>query len=89
MIDFIKRLIVKYGFGRKAPPAPWQGDWSEDNFFSAHKAKTERLAAIARERTALKEKLETARRQKKARAHLYGALEALKIEEMTLAGDVR
>jgi hypothetical protein len=84
IVQFIKRLILKYGFGRKAPEAPWRGEWAEDNFFSAHKAKTERLASIARERGELKDKLAKAIQQKKARAPTYKALRALSVEELNL-----
>lgn len=46
--------------------------------------KSWKLAVIARKRTHLKEQLEQAKRQKKARKHLYAALEALTREELRI-----
>lgn len=46
--------------------------------------KSWKLASIARRRTRLKEQLEQAKRQKKARKHLYAALEALTREELKI-----
>ena len=43
-----------------------------------------RLTKIAAERNRLKDKLGTARKQKKARRHIYAALEALRTEELKL-----
>ncbi len=47
-----------------------------------HAVKTRRLAAIARERDALKDQLAKAIKAKKARAPIYAALRALSIEEL-------
>jgi hypothetical protein len=82
MIDFIKRLFSRYGFHRQPPVCPANPDWADDSFFTAHKAKTERLAAIARERDALKDELAKAIKEKKARSQIYAALRALSIEEL-------
>lgn len=82
MIALLRRLIQRYGFHRQTQTFPANPDWASDNFFTAHKAKTERLAAIARERTALKEQLAKAIRDKKARAPIYQALRALSVEEL-------
>lgn len=86
MIALFRRLIQRYGFHRQTQTFPANPDWASDNFFTAHKAKTERLAAIARERDALKDELAKAVRQKKARGHIYTALRALSIEELTIEG---
>lgn len=85
MIGFLRRLIQRYGFfWRETPTFPADPDWASDAFFTAHKAKAERLVAIARERTALKEKLAKAVRDKKARAPIYQALRALSVEELNI-----
>ena len=47
-------------------------------------SKALRLAVIARERINLKLRLEDAKRQKKARRHIYAALEALRTEELRI-----
>lgn len=81
----LRRLIQRYGFFRRTVQVgflPGSDNWQEAQFFTAHKAKTERLAAIARERTALKEQLAKAIRDKKARAPIYQALRALSVEEL-------
>lgn len=82
MLAFIRRLFSRYGFHRQPPACPANPDWADDAFFTAHKAKTERLAAIARERDALKDQLAKAIKAKKARAPIYAALRALSIEEL-------
>jgi len=82
MISFLRRLFSRYGFHRETPACPANPDWADDAFFTAHKAKTERLAAIARERDALKDQLAKAIKAKKARAPIYAALRALSIEEL-------
>lgn len=48
--------------------------------------KNRRLAEIARERNALKDKLAKVIQAKKARAPIYAALRALSIEELKLEG---
>jgi hypothetical protein len=82
MLAFIRRLFSRYGFHRQPPACPANPDWADDAFFTAHKAKTERLSAIARERDALKDQLAKAIKAKKARAPIYAALRALSIEEL-------
>jgi len=82
VLAFIRRLFSRYGFHRQPPACPANPDWADDAFFTAHKAKTERLAAIARERDALKDQLAKAIKAKKARAPIYAALRALSIEEL-------
>lgn len=86
MIALFRRFLQRYGFRRPTETFPANPDWASDAFFTAHKAKTERLAAIARERDALKNQLAKAVRQKKARGHIYTALRALSIEELTVEG---
>ena len=86
MIALLRRLIQRYGFHRQTQTFPANPDWASDAFFTAYKAKTERLAAIARERDALKDQLAKAVRQKKARGHIYAALRSLSIEELTVEG---
>ena len=82
MLAQIKRLFSRYGFHRQPPACLANPDWADDSFFTAHKAKTERLAAIARERDALKDELAKVIKAKKARAPIYAALRALSIEEL-------
>ena len=84
MLAFIKRLFSRYGFHRSPPACPANPDWADDAFFTAHKAKTERLAAIARERDALKDQLAKAIKAKKARAPIYAALRALSVAELRI-----
>lgn len=86
MIALFRRLIQRYGFHRPTKTFPANPDWASDYFFTAHKAKTERLAAIARERDALKDQLAKAIKAKKARAPIYAALRALSIEELNVEG---
>lgn len=87
MLSFLRRLIQRYGFFKREPDA-----WTA--FFRAKEesrakwlrgqiaiSKNQRLAAIARERCALKDKLAKAIRDKKARAPIYQALRALSVEE--------
>lgn len=82
MIALLRRLIQRYGFHRQTQTFPANPDWASDAFFTAHKAKTERLAAIARERDALKDELAKVIKAKKARGHIYTALRALAKEEL-------
>lgn len=86
MIALLRRLIQRYGFHRQTQTFPANPDWASDNFFSAHKAKTERLAAIARERDAIKDEIAKAIRQKKSTSPMYHALRALKVEELKIEG---
>ena len=86
MIALLRRLIQRYGFHRQTQTFPANPDWASDAFFTAHKAKTERLAAIARERDALKDQLAKVIKAKKARTPIYAKLRALSIEELTVEG---
>jgi hypothetical protein len=85
MFNALRRLFQRYGFHRQTQTFPANPDWASDAFFTAHKAKTERLAAIARERDALKDQLAKIK-AKKARAPIYAKLRALSIEELTVEG---
>jgi hypothetical protein len=87
VLAFIRRLFSRYGFGQLSKiqrdiDLRYGEGWEHSPFFTAHKAKTERLAAIARERDALKDQLAKAIKAKKARAPIYAALRALSIEEL-------
>jgi hypothetical protein len=86
MFNALRRLFQRYGFHRETQTFPANPDWASDAFFTAHKAKTERLAAIARERDALKDQLAKAIKAKKARAPIYAKLRALSIEELSVEG---
>lgn len=81
MIDFIKRLFSRYGFHRSPGPKK-PDDWQAHPFYRSDKAR--RLAEIARQRDALKDKLAKAVRDKKARQPIYKALRALSVEELNL-----
>jgi hypothetical protein len=77
----------QFGFGEPVKRFPvWSAtdDFETHPFFTEHQRKTERLAAIARERTALKETLAKAVKQKKARAPIYLKLRALSSEELRI-----
>ncbi len=93
MWEALKRLFSRYGFHRSPPVHQRSGSsvgpiassddiWWEDKFHTEQQRKTERLAAIARERDALKDQLAKAIKAKKARAPVYAALRALSIEEL-------
>jgi hypothetical protein len=81
MLSFLRRLAQRYGFFKRevitsVPPR------QEHPFFSEAAHKSRRLAQIARERCALKERLAKAIRDKKARAPIYAKLRALSVEEL-------
>ena len=85
MLSFLRRLIQRYGFFRRTVQVgflPGSDNWIEAQFYTEEKRRNERLAQIARERTALKEQLAKAIRDKKARAPIYQALRALSVEEL-------
>ena len=88
MINAILRFFQRYGFFKREP-GDYHGfihdgvaPWHDAAFFTEHRRKNERLAAIARERDALKEALKKAVKQKKARAPIYAKLRALSVEEL-------
>ena len=91
MIRFLRRLIQRYGFFKREPEYGWHtggpgvesaAQWHDANFYTEEKRRNERLAQIARERDALKERLAKAIRDKKARSPIYQALRALSVEEL-------
>jgi len=94
MIDFIKRILSRYGFYRELPPFREAGrgriGWHNDAFYDERlddtpaPVKARRLAAIARQRDALKLDLVKAKRQKKAVAPILKKLRDLTNEEMRL-----
>lgn len=91
--SFLRRLIQRYGFFKREPRSVYDLDaWTGTDAFETHpfyteeKRRNEGLAAIARERDALKDQLAKAVRQKKARGHIYAALRSLSIEELTVEG---
>jgi len=97
VLAFIRRLFSRYGFHRQPPVHHHSGSsvgpvvssadiWWEHDFHTEQQRKTERLAAIARERDALKDQLAKAIKDKKARAPIYAALRALSIEELRIEG---
>jgi len=85
MLEAITRLFKNYGFHRKPTPQK-HDDWQAHPFYTSAGEKARRLAAIARQRDALKDELRKAVQQKKARAPIYAALRALSIEELKLEG---
>jgi len=88
MIDFIKRLFGRYGFFKREQAFTYSypaiSIWHEEAFYTAERRRNERLAQIARERDALKEKLAKAIKDKKARQPIYKALRALSSEELAI-----
>ena len=83
MLNALRRLIQRYGFFKRSySPCPANPDWASADFFTEHRRKNEKLAAIARERDALKEQLAKAIKDKKARAPIYAKLRALSVEEL-------
>lgn len=61
------------------------GRWERHDFYSP--SKDERLAALATASNRLKIELARAKRQKKARRHLYAALQANTEERLKLEGE--
>jgi len=88
MINTLRRLIQRYGFFKREPLTladinrQIQEPWETHKFYTEWQRKNERLAQIARERDALKERLAKAIRDKKARAPIYAKLRALSVEEL-------
>lgn len=87
MIGFIERIAARWNYERQ------QKEWHDylDRRDANHAewlreqtatSKARQLAAIARERNALKDELAKVIKAKKARAPIYAALRALSIEEL-------
>jgi len=90
MIAFLRRLVKRYGFSRETHDE-WTAYYraredSREAWLSeqATISKARRLAQIARERDALKEKVAKAKRDKKAVSPFYKALRALSVEELRI-----
>ena len=91
-----KAFWCQFGFYKEPVSlGPDESIWSEHGFYKQGTAglawermnspaamKAKRLAQIARERDALKERLAKAIRDKKARSPIYQALRALSVEEL-------
>lgn len=89
MIDFIKRILSRYGFFRKCVHLgfiPDQYDWQEFDFYTADRRKTERLAAIASEIAALNVKRLKAKAQKKNQTLFVLRMNELMRERLTIEG---
>jgi len=88
VLAFIRRLFSRYGFHGQPPVHHQSGSsadiWWEHKFHTEQQRKTERLAAIARERDALKDQLAKAIRQKTKRSGIYAQIKALKTEELAI-----
>jgi hypothetical protein len=82
VIGFFRRLIQRYGFFKREPKRSMCNAWEQHPFYTDAGQKARRLAQIARERDALKERLAKAIRDKKARAPIYAKLRALSVEEL-------
>lgn len=74
MIDFIKRIILQYGFHRPAP-TPKADAWEQAEFFTAHRRKTEKLAALARYIDSARALMIERKNQKKAHLHIAKAIQ--------------
>ena len=86
MFSFLRRLIQRYGFFKREPKRSMCNGWQQHPFYTDAGQKARRLAAIARERDALKDELAKVIKAKKARAPIYAKLRALSIEELTIEG---
>ena len=94
MLAFIKRTLARLDFKYQRQQKEWRkhlnrrdAEWqnnTQKGIIAITKAR--QLAAIARERNALKDELAKVIQAKKARAPIYAALRALSIEELKLEG---
>jgi hypothetical protein len=89
VIAFIKRILARLDFNYERQQKEWHdylnrrdADHAQWLAEQAATSKARRLAEIARQRDALKEKLAKAVRDKKARAPIYQALRALSVAEL-------
>jgi hypothetical protein len=93
MIAFIKRILASLDFKYQRQQKEWHDyldrrdanhvEWLREQTATS---KARQLAAIARERNALKDELAKVIKAKKARAPIYAALRALSIEELKVEG---
>jgi len=87
MFSFLRRLIQHYGFfKRDYLPCPANPDWHSADFFTEHRRKNERLAAIASEISALNVKRLKAKEQKKNQTVFEDQMKALMNERLRIEG---
>ena len=85
MFNALRRLIQRYGFfKRDYLPCPANPDWASADFFTEHRRKNERLAAIASEIAALNKKRLKAKEQKKNQKVFEGQMTALMAERLRI-----
>ena len=85
MFETIRRLIQRYGFfKRDYLPCPANPDWANSDFFTEHRRKNERLAAIASEISALNVKRLKAKEQKKNQKVFEDQMTALMVERLRI-----
>jgi len=93
MLEAIKRIVARFDFNYERQQKEWHkhldrrdanhAEWLQEQTATS---KARQLAAIARERNALKDELAKVIKAKKARAPIYAALRALSIEELKVEG---
>jgi len=93
MLEAIKRIVARFDFNYERQQKEWHerldrrdanhAEWLREQTATS---KARQLAAIARERNALKDELAKVIKAKKARAPIYAALRALSIEELKVEG---
>lgn len=93
MLEAIKRIVARFDFNYERQQKEWHkhldrrdanhAEWLREQTATS---KARQLAAIARERNALKDELARVIKAKKARAPIYAALRALSIEELKVEG---
>lgn len=85
MFASFRRLIQRYGFfKRDYLPCPANPDWASSDFFTEHRRKNERLAAIASEISALNVKRLKAKEQKKNQKVFEDQMKALMVERLKI-----
>jgi len=85
MLSAIRRLIQRYGcFKRDYLPCPANPDWANSDFFTEHRRKNERLAAVASEISALNVKRLKAKEQKKNQKVFEDQMTALMAERLRI-----
>jgi hypothetical protein len=85
VFNALRRLVQRYGFfKRDYLPCPANPDWASADFFTEHRRKNERLAAIASEIAALNVKRLTAKEQKKNQTIFVLRMNELMRERLTI-----
>jgi cation diffusion facilitator CzcD-associated flavoprotein CzcO len=85
MFNFLKRLVSRYGFGRRSVTELETLDqWYEEGFFTDDKRKAEKLASLARYMDTVKALREKAIKQKKRHSHLDDALQSAMTERLEI-----